>query len=1028
MLYSPFAKTDAVVFGKTRKPADVLSTSITIETRTASGALLLEWAEITDVDFENYVVRISSTTSWDGGTEIYRGKEPRALYTPSSLVTGVYYFLIKAKDTTNNYSVNAGSKSFPIGIPNTPIVSYALDGENLSLTWTDATNQFAITKYEIYTDTGTTKLTVAGETLEDVGTSLSFSYKVDWLIADNPTIYIKAIDTAGNSSISNGTAISILPPAVSTEVSGLTFEEYLITNSSFDDINYKMSWRAPPSGPNLLPIAGYEVRKGDTTQGFIDGTIVDFCDITEKSVLVTWGPDQGETTRRYFVAPKDTAGNFGTAAVLDIEVIKPGQVTPTSVLVGDMLEINWFLPTGGSLPIVDYETREVDSGWGTDTSYKKLSATLGYKEKVSWTVDTYPSGKPFYIRAIDSAGNYSSTEVSQFTIAKPTSSLSLGSKSYYTDGSYRLSWANANDNRGATQLPIVKYKISKFEDWSGELYGEATKIDEAAVLSKDIPVTWGPENPWRFWVVPIDSAGNTCDTTTETLQWSTTATLVALSAPNISYSFSGENVLIDWTTPSSGSLPVKYYETRLEDSNWGVDSGANAYLKLGDTTRYIDRVSWGASYDSSGVLYDTTTRPSSKTYYIRAYDIAGNLGSAGHVTVDISSPTEVNSVDLTKTVIDNNVIIKWPAVSNSSNIPVKHYEVFKCATAGCAVGALANVTPTVELGTASAFFETTAGTYRYWVKVRDTAGNLSQGTYIDAFVNQPPDYELLDSLDFEFNTSSLIAAHCEGHSTTSESTCESNGGVWKEASEHSKSYIAELADDIAGKAVVPVNTTETWAQHYSSQSASNITSLDHTYFLRGDTSNSAIFWQKWDLGGQVSATQLTLTNNISAIGGAITVTPTFYWTNSESLYESESMSSTSGWTSGIAGASAAAATNLRFVKVKVVYTTNSVNKLGLINSQNVLADLKLISESGSDEVTTASSGKIVTFSKKFRDITSITVSPNTGSTPTNGTTVYDFLDTPNPTNFTVYLFDMNGNETTGSFSWNAQGLDGTAGA
>jgi len=450
-------------------------------------------------------------------------------------------------------------------------------------------------------------------------------------------------------------------------------------------------------------------------------------------------------------------------------------------------------------------------------------------------------------------------------------------------------------------------------------------------------------------------------------------------------------------------------------------------LKLGDTTRYIDRVSWGASYDSSGVLYDTTTRPSSKTYYIRAYDIAGNLGSTGHVTVDISSPTEVNSVDLTKTVIDNNVIIKWPAVSNSSNIPVKHYEVFKCATAGCAVGALANVTPTVELGTASAFFETTAGTYRYWVKVRDTAGNLSQGTYIDAFVNQPPDYELLDELNFEFTTSNLTAAHCEGHSTENESTCESNGGLWKEATSHSKSFIYETDTD-NGVAIAPVNTTETWAQHYTSAGATSISNVGHTYFLRGDTGTSATYWQKWDLGSQISATQLTLTNNIEAVGGAITVTPTLYWTDSESTYESESISSLTGWTAGTEGASAVSATSLRFVKVKVVYSTDSVNKLGRINSQDIRADLKLISESGSDEVTTASSGKVVTFTKTYRDINSITVSPNTGSTPTNGTTVYDFLDTPNPTNFTVYLFDMDGNKTTGSFSWSVQGLDGTAGA
>jgi len=1045
MLYSPFVSEYATVLGKTAKPADVLSSSITIETLTASGTVLIKWDAIADIDFEEYVVRISSSNNWAAGSEIFRSSTTEYLYAPTSIASGTYYFLIKARDTTNNYSENAGSMSFAIGVPNTPVLTYALDGENLSLTWTDCTNQFAVTKYEVFTDAAaTTKLTIAGNTLEDVGTSLALSYKVDWKVVDNPTLYIKATDTASNTSISSGTYIGILAPdTASTGGDGLNFSEYLSASSDFDNINYLMSWRVTPPGANLLPIIGYEVRKGLTNQGFSAGTTVDFCDITEKSVVVTWGPDKGQAVRRYFVAAKDSAGNFGIAAVLDVEVVIPGTPSATSVLVGDMLEVNWALPTGGSLPVTGYETREVDSGWGVDDDTKKVSTTGGFKEKVTWTVNAYPSGKPFYIRAKDSAGNYSTTESSTFIIAKPTSSLNLDSKSTFVDGSFRLSWNNANDTRNANQLPISKYRINKFEDWSGEGYSSTVNLDEANILSKDIPVTWGPSTPWRFWVVPIDSAGNVCDTSTENTQWTTTASIIVLGAPNMTYTFSGENVLVDWNTPTTGSLPVKYYETRLADSNWGVDTGDNAGT-IGDATRYIDRVTWGASYTESGVLYDTATRVACRTYFVKAYDVAGNPGLTGSIDVDIASPTEVPVTDISKTVIDNNVIIKWPSVTNGSEVPVKHYEVFKCPAPGCEVGDLANVIPTVELGTASAFFETTKGTYRYWVKVRDTADNLSQGTSIEAFVNQPPDYELLDSLDFEFDSSKLIVAHCEGYNSTVESTCEANGGIWKEASFHSKSNISVLKDDIPGRAVLPVNTTETWEGHFVSQGARAddgntvpsatpgdiypflLEDIDHLYFLRGDTANDAVYWQKWDLGGQVSATQLTLTNNISGIGGSITSTPTFYWTDSESLYESESITSTTGWDAGIAGASAAAATNLRFVKVKVVYSTDSVNKLGVINSQNILADLKLISESGSDSITTASTGKVITFAKEFRDMNSITVSPNTGSTPTFA--VYDFLDNPNPTNFTVYLFDTSGNKTTGSFSWSAQGLDGTTGA
>jgi hypothetical protein len=62
----------------------------------------------------------------------------------------------------------------------------------------------------------------------------------------------------------------------------------------------------------------------------------------------------------------------------------------------------------------------------------------------------------------------------------------------------------------------------------------------------------------------------------------------------------------------------------------------------------------------------------------------------------------------------------------------------------------------------------------------------------------------------------------------------------------------------------------------------------------------------------------------------------------------------------------------------------------------------------------------VTFNVPFVDIQSLTVSAN-GTTFRNA--IYDFVDTPNPTGFDVYLFDENGNElSSGEVSWNARGV------
>jgi hypothetical protein len=75
-------------------------------------------------------------------------------------------------------------------------------------------------------------------------------------------------------------------------------------------------------------------------------------------------------------------------------------------------------------------------------------------------------------------------------------------------------------------------------------------------------------------------------------------------------------------------------------------------------------------------------------------------------------------------------------------------------------------------------------------------------------------------------------------------------------------------------------------------------------------------------------------------------------------------------------------------------------------------------ETGSDEVTDANAGKVVTFSKAFADVASIVVTPNS---TTAKFAVYDFTDIPNPTSFTVYLFNDSGTKVTGAFSYTVSG-------
>jgi len=55
----------------------------------------------------------------------------------------------------------------------------------------------------------------------------------------------------------------------------------------------------------------------------------------------------------------------------------------------------------------------------------------------------------------------------------------------------------------------------------------------------------------------------------------------------------------------------------------------------------------------------------------------------------------------------------------------------------------------------------------------------------------------------------------------------------------------------------------------------------------------------------------------------------------------------------------------------------------------------------------------------FVDVESIQVTPK-GTGAVNA--VYDFVDAPNPTDFSVYLFDSAGARVSGDFSWTTRGV------
>jgi len=136
MSYSRYANETSTLLGKIKPPSDVDSFTGTILPKL--GGILLNWDAISDIDFREYVIKyqysideIVSSPAW-GAEDLGVFNVVGTTYTVSLSDIGYYYFLIKAVDTTGNYSETA--TSVPVTIVAT---SFKVDQDYTSITSAD---------------------------------------------------------------------------------------------------------------------------------------------------------------------------------------------------------------------------------------------------------------------------------------------------------------------------------------------------------------------------------------------------------------------------------------------------------------------------------------------------------------------------------------------------------------------------------------------------------------------------------------------------------------------------------------------------------------------------------------------------------------------------------------------------------------------------------------------------------------------------------------------------------------------------
>ena len=248
-----------------------------------------------------------------------------------------------------------------------------LQGYGIKLSWT-AVADLDVKEYEIRITT------VPGGTINDT-TAIAWIRTTTFYYEPKTSavyrFYVRAIDTSGNYS-GNTVYVDVTVALPSTPT----------VTSAVDGDGFLLSWNAVTGS---FAIKEYVIRHGAS---YAAGSAVATVSALKFKVVGDW-----RDFRTFWVAPVDIAGNVGTAGSVITNIIPPGSVSNLSAkeLNGTVL-VDWDAPIVGTMPVRKYKVYE-----GPTFAYADF---LGSVDGTFFTM-VYPTGGDFvfWVLATDSAGN-----------------------------------------------------------------------------------------------------------------------------------------------------------------------------------------------------------------------------------------------------------------------------------------------------------------------------------------------------------------------------------------------------------------------------------------------------------------------------------------------------------------------------------------------------------------------------------------------------------------------------------------------
>ena len=567
------------------------------------------------------------------------------------------------------------------------------------------------------------------------------------------------------------------------------------------------------------------------------------------------------------------------------------------------------------LDVKEYEIRE-GLAWNESGTIARIRAD-------SFLFGFQPAGTHNYIiKAVDTSGNYSeNTALSTLTVSAPETPYLQDS---VTNGNFNLSWTT----------PDSSFEIWQYEVRTGDSWGASSLVQYVAGTKIQIKIDWSGSR--TFFVTAIDKAGNVGAVA------SIVKTITAPSIIDLSYEIVGPNVVYKWTG-SAGTLDIFDYVIYIDGVEYTRQKGASFTLK----------VTWSGS----------------KLFAVTPVDIAGNIGSGSGITFTIVGPAAVQNIR--GQAIDNNILVDWDAPS-SLELPIESYEIYRGdAFAGASyLGS--------KDGTFYSYLQMIGGFYTYWVRAKDTAGNVGPEVSTEVYVHDPQNFTLSADQDLALS-----------------------GG----------SYVLSYGTN---EFYAPIDTSRTWQQHFTDASAANFQDLINVGFsLWGQPTpytHSGVISQTIDFGATFPQNTVNLTYDKSWVGTTGTIRT-----------DIEVSPDNSTWTM-FANTQNAFATNFRYVRITFTITGADATSLCHITNAHVLLKVKKDKDSGIAHITdtTTAGGQWVDFNMDFLDIVSVVA--NIKSTSTAYWVVINWDDAADPTGFYAMVFDKNGARQQAYITWQAEGI------